>query len=110
MIQGYNADHPEGVMHGGVSSGEHAYHVVVAVFDSETGERIEDATVEADVAPLGLGPVHRQLDRMVIADAATYGNYFTMRGDGFYKISLSITASRFPNPVVLEFTYEHRTR
>jgi len=110
MIQGHAKDHPEAAMHGGVPGGPHAYHVMAAVFNAESGERIENATVEARVTPLGLAAVTRPLMPMVIAGTVTYGNYFTMRGEGPYRITFSVTTPQVAEPVVLEFTYEHRTR
>lgn len=110
MIRGHEDGHLEAAMHGGVPRGSHAYHVMVAVFDAESGERIEDALVQAEVAPLGLSATRKALDVMVIAGATTYGNYFTMRGDGEYRISVSIARPGVIRPVALEFTYEHSTR
>lgn len=110
MIQGHAKDHPEAAMHGGVPGGQHAYHVMAAVFDAESGERIEDASVEGRVTPLGLAAVTRRLEPMVIAGTVTYGNYFAMRGDGPYRIAFSATTPEVAEPIVLEFTYEHRTR
>lgn len=109
MIQGHDAGHTEAVMHDGVPRGEHAYHVVVALFDAESGKRIEDAVVEAEVAPLDLSPTRRSLETMMIADTITYGNYFTMRSDGLYRVSVRISRPGAA-PVTLEFTYEHSTR
>jgi hypothetical protein len=103
-------DHPEAEMHDGAPGGGHDQHVMVAVFDAATGERVEDAIVEARVTPLGLAGVRRVLDPMVIADTITYGNYFTMRGDGPYRIAVSVMPAGAPRPVVLEFSYDHRTR
>jgi hypothetical protein len=110
MIQGHAKDHPETGMHGGVPRGPHAYHVMAAVFNAESSERIENATVEARIAPLGLAAVTRPLMTMVVAGTVTYGNYFTMRGEGPYRITFSVTTPQVAEPVVLEFTYEHRTR
>jgi hypothetical protein len=110
MIQGHPRDHPEEAMHGGVPSGRHAYHVMAAVFDAATGERVEDAVVEARVAEPGLAGVMRRLEPMLIAGTVTYGNYFTLRGDGPYRIIFSITRADAALPVVLEFSYGHRTR
>lgn len=115
MIQGHPKDHPEEAMHGGAPRGRHAFHVMVAVFDAESGDRIEDATVEASVASIGDAAAHlpgvtRRLESMVIADTVTYGNYFTMRGDGPYRIRFSVTPAGATQPVVLEFSYDHRTR
>jgi len=110
MIQGHPKDHPEEAMHGGVPRGRHAYHVMAAVFDADSGERSEDARVEARVMPLGLAGVTRRLQPMVIADTITYGNYFIMRGDGPYQIRISVTPAGAAQPVVLEFSYEHQIR
>lgn len=110
MIQGHDPEHTEATMHGGVPSGVHAYHVMIAVFETESGERIEDATVEAEVTPLGLAGTRRRLEPMIIAGATTYGNHFTMRWDGQYKVAIAVTTTEFAEPVTFEFTYEHRTR
>ena len=109
MIQGEAEEHAAEA-HGDVPRGEHAYHVMVAIFDAESGERIEDAVVEAEVTPLGLSPMRRPLEPMRIADTTTYGNYFTMRGDGRYRISVGISRRGARAPVTLEFSYEHSTR
>lgn len=109
MIQGDAREHAAEA-HGDVPRGAHAYHVMAAVFDAETGERIENAGIEARVTPLGLAPVTRRLEPMAIAGTVTYGNYFTMRGDGPYQIDFVVTAPGRAQPAVVEFTYEHRTR
>lgn len=110
MIQGHPKDHPEEAMHDGIPRSQHAFHVMAAVFDAASGERIEDAKIEARVTPLGLAGVTRPLEPMIIAGTVTYGNYFTMRGDGPYRIAFSITRTQAAKPIVLEFSYDHRTR
>jgi hypothetical protein len=110
MIQGHQRGYPEEAMHGGVPSGRHSYHIVVAVFDATAGARIEDVVVEARVAEPGLAGVARRLEPMVIADTVTYGNYFQLPGDGPYRIDLSITRPGLATPVRVEFAYENRTR
>jgi hypothetical protein len=97
-------------MHGDVSSGPHAYHVVAAVFDASTGARIEDAKVEARVTPRRLASEARALEPMKIAGTVTYGNYFTMGGADPYRIELSISPPGGGQPVKVEFTYFHGTR
>jgi hypothetical protein len=98
MIQG-----PEEAMHGGVPSGRHSYHIVVAVFDATTGARVEDAVVEARVAGLGLAGVTRRLEPMLIAETVTYGNYFELSGDANYRVYLSITRPGSATPIKVEF-------
>jgi hypothetical protein len=110
MIQGHPRGHPEEAMHGGVPSGRHAYHVMAAVFDAATGERVEDAVVEPRVAEPGRAGITRRLEPMLIADTVTYGNYFQLSGDGPYRIDLSITRPGLARPITVESTYEHWTR
>ena len=115
MVQGHSKDRPEETMHGGVPRGRHAFHVVAAVFEVENGARIEHAAVEASVTPLADAIAHvagvtRRLEPMVIAGTVTYGNYFTMRGDGPYRIAVAIHRAEAAKPVTLEFTYDHQTR
>lgn len=103
-------EHPEAEMHGGSPRGRHLQHVLVALFDAATGERIEEATVEVRLTPPGLATLTRSLEPMVIADTVTYGNYFNMSVDGNYRISVSIRRSEETRPVDVDFTYDHRTR
>ena len=110
MIQGHDKDHEESTMHDGVPRGAHAYHVMVAIFDAESGERVDDAQVEAEVTPLGLSSVRKPLDIMEIAGVVTYGNYFPLPGDDYYRIVVSITRGQGTKPILLEFRHEHRTR
>lgn len=108
------ASHPKGhseeAMHGGPPRGQHVHHFTAALFDARTGERVEDASVEARVTPLGLAGVTRSLEPMAIAETVTYGNYFAMRDDGAYRIRLSIVRPGNRQPVVLEFSHQHRRR
>lgn len=110
VLRAHPQCHAEAEMHDGAPRGAHAQHVMVAIFDAETGERVEDANVEARVTPLGLASVMRPLEPMSIADTVSYGNYFTMRGDGLYQIRIAIDQSGSAPSAVTEFSYQHRTR
>ncbi|MDP1702751.1 MAG: hypothetical protein Q8L53_17575 [Aestuariivirga sp.] len=115
MVWGHPKDNAEEAMHGGVPRGRHAFHVMAAVFEAENGARIENATVEASVTPVAYAAAHvpgvtRRLEPMAIAGTVTYGNYFTMRGDGPYRIVLTISQAEAGKPLILEFSYDHRTR
>ena len=55
MIRKYqSADDATSRMHGGIPPGAHRDHLVVALFDSDTGKRIADAKVTATMAEIGL--------------------------------------------------------
>lgn len=104
MVKG----HPQ--MHGGAGRGPHAYHLVAALFDAASGERISDAKVTAHIAPLGLTGQEKTLERMEIAGTATYGAFLTLPGADLYTVSLKIQRPGARVPVVLEFAYDHRNR
>jgi hypothetical protein len=102
------AAHPEGAMHGGPPRGQHAYHVMVSVFDDETGERVEDLEVEARVTPLGRAAIARRLEPMSMADTITYGNYFNLATSGPHRIRVSLSRHGVADRSTVEFTYDHR--
>ncbi len=97
-------------MHGtGAARGKHLNHIVVAVFDATTGERITDAEVSARVAEVGLAGREKSLEKMSIAGTVSFGNYFDLRGSGPYRIEVRV---RRPGAKVVstEFRYEHYLR
>ena len=106
MIRGHAAEHPEAIMHGGVPKGIGVFHVVVALFDAKTGQRITNADLTARVGDVGLAGQEKKLDPMEIAGTETYGNYFPMVGAGPFRISLTI---RVPGQSQdLKVVFEHR--
>ncbi|MBX3497700.1 MAG: hypothetical protein KF769_15810 [Parvibaculum sp.] len=109
MIQGHAVDHEKTPMHGGVPRGRNAHHLTVAIFDARTGSRIENASVQARVFPLGLAGTTRTLNPMTIVGTVTYGNYFAL-ADGPYRIRLAISLPGQSQPVNMEFDYDHPAR
>ncbi|TIR19930.1 MAG: hypothetical protein E5X34_19415 [Mesorhizobium sp.] len=109
ILRGHLESHPEGGMHGGAPRGAHQYHVVVAVFDARTGERIENAEVTANVSALGhVGQQNIKLEPMSIAGTVTYGNFVELPGNDRYDIKLDITVpGRKPAAVRIGLTYQH---
>ncbi len=88
-----------------------SYHLVVALFDKSTGERIDDATVTAKVT----SPSHKSragtqvkpLQEMRINDTTTYGNYFDMPWQGRYRIDLSVKRKGRAEPIPVRLKYDH---
>jgi hypothetical protein len=87
-----------------------SYHLVVALFRSNTDERIKDATVLATVkgpkGPKGKAhsrPVTKHLEPMLISDTVTYGNFFDMRWRGVYHVTLAVTRKNESKPVKVSF-------
>ena len=77
-------------MHGGIPKGENVYHVLVSLLDRGTGDRIEDATVTAKVAPLGLGGSTRTMEVMYSSGVICYCNWFEMTPGEHYHVSVLI--------------------
>lgn len=93
----------------GASTGDDSYHLIVAIFDTATGERIANATVTASVhlhQPARGAPA-KSLDPMKIGDTITYGNFFELPRSGVYRIRLSVTRAETANPIVIDLTYDH---
>ncbi len=108
IVGSHPSGHPETRMHGGPPEGVHAEHVVIALFDSPAGTRIEDATVEATVTGLGniaITPI--TLDPMPIAGVITYGGYVSFSGRDTFTIDLAITRPGSPAVTKMRFNYAH---
>mgnify|MGYP000223944523 CR=1 FL=1 len=110
ITKGHAPTGPEAAMHGGVPTGGHPYHLIAAVFDAETGARIADAAVTAQVSGLGLAGPEKALEPMTIASTVTYGAYFDLPGPDLYAIALTIKRPPAEQPITLMFNYDHRNR
>ncbi len=108
ITQGHAATKADKPMHGGVPRGSHQYHLVAAVFDANTGERISDTMVTAQVSGLALSGPRKAMDPMTIAGTTSYGAYFELPGADLYTIVLTIKRPGAAKPVTLKFTYDHR--
>jgi hypothetical protein len=107
IVQGHSPEHPEGKMHGGAPTGRHQYHVVVAVFESSSGARLDDVDVTAKVGEPGLAPMEKRLEPMPIAGTMSYGNYFSMRVPGPYRIDVRVVRPGAGKTVEAAFAYTH---
>ncbi len=103
MVRGHPQEHPEGQMHGGVPVGEN--HLVVALFDDKTGERIVRAEVSATITGPDRFKLEKKLGPMIIAGATSYGDYFNMPGPGPYRIALRIRAPGVGHDIQAVFTW-----
>lgn len=103
LIAAHPPDHAERRMHAGLGTGN--AHVMVALFDAETGARIEDAAVEATLR----GERHRgarrlRLEPMRIEGALAYGGFTTLARDRYH---LTIETRRQDRqPARLIFVYD----
>ncbi len=107
LIAVHPLEHTEDAMHGGIPLVKHHHHVMVALFESKTGERITDAEVEASVREIGLAGRTRELEPMTIAGALTYGNFFELRSRTRYLISIRVRRPGSPRVIETRFEYDH---
>ena len=107
IIRGLPRDHPEATMHGGAPRGSEQYHMMVALFDAKTGQRISDAEVRASVAGLGEAGAPVKLESMDIANTITYGNYFPMPGHGPFRIAMQIRRTGAARVIEAHFEHKH---
>ena len=91
-------------MHGG-AEGRESYHILVALFDSKSGERITDAKVNATVASVGMRGEKKSLEPMS-EELLSYGNFFRLERPGRYEIRLEIFRKGVKAPVVADFYFE----
>lgn len=103
LVRGHPQEHPEGLMHGGVPVGEN--HIMVALFEDKTGKRITRAEVTATITGPGNFKAGKKLEPMIIAGAATFGNYFYMPGPGPYRIALRIRMPGIGHDIEATFTW-----
>lgn len=108
IVQGHPVDHEESAMRGGVPGGSSPVHLVVTLFDNVTGQRITDAFVEAEVVELGLTPQRKDLEMMHIADTVSYGNYFSLKSEGPYRLRLKIRLPEREKVVEATFSHNHK--
>jgi len=96
-------DHPEAEMHGGVPEDLLHYHVMVAIFEHQTGDRISNAMVHASiVGPEGAGLV-KPLESMVTTGVISYGNFFVVPDSGPFRIRIVIRRPNVKDAIETEF-------
>jgi hypothetical protein len=103
LVRGHPREHPESEMHGGVPAGEN--HLVIALFNDKTGERITRAEITATITGPDRFKLEKKLEPMIIAGAASYGNYFNMPGPGPYRITLRIRTPGIGHDIGATFTW-----
>ena len=104
MIEGHTAKS----MHGGLPVGLYRYHVAVAVFDNKTGQRVESAKVQVRVSNrVGVGPdPFKDLEGMQMNGKFMYGNYFSLKTAGPYRIDVKVRVGNSVRPIQVTFDYD----
>ena len=106
-IRSHPKEYPQKV-YGVPPIGPAQYYVTVALFDTPSGQRIEDAVVKSRVATTaGSGP-EKTLQPITIANSRSYGNYFAMGGAGPYKVTVQVKRPGAPDVIQAQFEYTHQ--
>ncbi|HEX9753370.1 MAG TPA: hypothetical protein VGA46_07990 [Methyloceanibacter sp.] len=108
MIRGHAKQHPEATMHGGPPNRPHVHHIMVALFDAASLERIVDAQVSATVGEVGLAGRQKKLEPFTVAGALTYGNYFDMQPNTNYRVAVDVKRLAGKDPARVEFEFKHQ--
>jgi hypothetical protein len=103
LTRGHPPQRPEGEMHGGAPAGEN--HLVVALFNAQSGQRVAGAEISATITGPDRFKAEKKLEPMVVAGAASYGNYFSMTGPGPYRIALRIRLPGAHEEIRASFTW-----
>lgn len=93
-------------LHGGPPrGGGQVHHLVVALYDSASGRRIEDAVVRAQISEAGIvDEPAKYLVPMKVNDQASYGQVFGVAKDGPYRFRLWMRLP--PRTEEIEFKFE----
>jgi len=91
-------------LHGGrPAGGGQIYHLVVALYESSGGKRIEQAVVRAQLSEPGIvDSAPKYLPQMIVNEQVSYGQLFGMTGDRGYRFRVWV---KLPDrPTEIEFT------
>lgn len=106
LIAGHPAGHAEADMH--PEARGQREHLVVALFDAVSGERITDAEVSASIHEEAGGHARpKRLQAMEIADTVTYGNFFELPAGREYRIRLQVRRPGDSGVIEAEFEHVH---
>jgi hypothetical protein len=107
IARGVARSHGDANMHGAQPPPAASYHLIVAIFNAVTGNRITDATVTASVTRPGFETPSKPMEPMKIVGTISYGNVFQLPGNGVYHIRLSIIRKGNSRPTELDLSYDH---
>jgi len=104
-LRSYPKGSPEAAMLGDTRRGKDAHHLMVAVFEGKSMERVTDARVTVRIRETGLGWAKKRLKPMTIADALTYCNFFSFDTHALYTIVIEVRRPESSAVVATEFEY-----
>jgi hypothetical protein len=83
------------------------HHVMVSIFESRTGRRVEQASVAARVAELGFSGVKKSLEPASVTGEKVYAGLFPMPGRGPYRVDVEFRLPAAARPERATFYFTH---
>ena len=105
MVLSHPQSHEERRMHPG-DARKGRSHLVLAIFDAASGERIAKADVTVHITLVGGASTTTALEPMEIAGKASFGAFVPVGAPGIYKIRFEVKRPGVPGTDKAEF--EHR--
>lgn len=105
MVLSHPQSHEERRMHPG-NARKGRSHLVLAIFDAASGERIAKAEVTVHITLVGGPSTTRALEPMDIAKLPSFGAFVPVGAPGIYKIRFDVKRPGMAGPESAEF--EHR--
>lgn len=92
-------------VHGRLIASTETHHFVVAIFESATGKRIEDAEVTANLIAIAKHQQAKRLEPMRINDTISYGNAFEVSAGENQRFDVEIRLAGRKRPITVSFNY-----
>ena len=106
VLRAYPKGSPEAIAHRSIPRGKNVDHLLVALFEGKSMERITDARVTVRFRETGLGWAKKRLEPMTLNDALTYCNFFTFDNHATYTIAIEVRRPGSSAVVTTEFEYK----
>lgn len=106
MLRGHPKEHPQSDMHPQTRvEGTNQHHIMVSLFNATSGERLQNAIINAKVSGVNYAGPSRRLELMVMGGTRSYGNFFSMPILGAYQVDLQIQQAGKSKVIKAMFQY-----
>jgi hypothetical protein len=107
FVLGHSPEQTGEGMHGGRSNSRYSHHLIVAVFDAQSGSRITDAAVKVFVTSSRHPAERADLEPMTFGTTAAYGAFVDMPPRDTYHITIEVRRRDGKAPVTVDFWHQH---
>jgi hypothetical protein len=107
MILGPRAEQVPGASPQRAPALRDTHHVIVAIFDTRSGQSASGMDVKARVAALGFSGEKRALEPVRLGAGAAYGNSFPMLGRGPFRVDVEFRSRYGPHEQQATFYFTH---